>query len=334
MPTTTSGPSSSPSSRKFGWLAAAIVGGCALWTLGWFLLAAQAERRLPETLARITGTDAAASCERAEVRGYPFRFGLFCQSLSYSNTAEDVSAAAGAFRSAAQFYRPGHVVAEIDGPLTVAAPGLAARIDWQMLQASVLAAPAGLDRGSLDGRTVNVDIDGVGLSRKLAVQAGRITGHGRRNGPDLDIAVYAEELQDTLMAGLAAKAVTLEATLPGQAPLLDVPYTPISGPFEIVLHRLAVELDEASSLEISGPVRIGADRRLSGSLDVTIRNPQRFAALAATADPEIGQLLERFMPLLSSLDTRQDEDGVTLPLTLTDNRISLGMFPLGELPGF
>tara|TARA_R110002020_G_scaffold121810_3_gene276811 strand:- start:2514 stop:3518 length:1005 start_codon:yes stop_codon:yes gene_type:complete len=334
MPTTSSGPSPSRASRKFGWLAAAIVGGCVLWTLGWFLLAAQAERRLPETLARITGADAAASCEQAEVRGYPFRFGLFCQTLSYANATEGVTANAGAFRSAAQFYRPGHVVAEIDGPLTVAAPGLAARVDWQVLQASVQAAPGGIDRGSLDGRTVNVDIDGVGLSQKIAAQAGRITAHGRRNGPDLDIAAYVEQLQDTLAAGLVAKAVTLEATLPGQAALLDVPYAPVSGPFEIVLHRLAVELDDASSLEISGPVRIGADRRVSGTLDVTIRNPQRFAGLAATADPEIGELLGRFMPMLSTLDTRPEDDGITLPLTLTDNRISLGMFPLGELPGF
>ena len=335
MPSTPSGqPTSSSSSRKFVWLGAAIVAGCVLWSIGWFLVAAKIEDHLPETLARITGTQAKAGCEDAEVRGYPFRFGLFCQSLSYANAGDGVTAISGPLRSAAQFYRPGHIVAEVDGPLAITAPGLDTRLDWQVLQASVNATPDGVSRASLDGRTVSFDIDGAGLTQKLALQAGRITAHGRKNGPDLDIALYGETLQSSMSEGLAAKAFTLEATLPGQAALLNAPYRTVSAPFETQVHRLMIEFDDTSSLDISGPLQIGADRRISGALEVTVRNQQRILELAANMDPEIARLVDRFAPMIATLDTTPGDDSITLSLTIQSNRVSLGLFPLGQLPDF
>lgn len=334
MPSTPSASPASPSSRKFAWLATAIVAGCVAWTIGWYLFAMKIETHLPATLAQIAGSNASAACGKAEVRGYPFRFGLFCDSMSYADTFQGVTASAGEFRSAAQFYRPAHVVAEIDGPLSIAAPGLDARIDWRVLQASVQAAPGGIDRGSLDAHNISFDIDGAGLARKLDFRADRINAHVRKNGPDCDIAVYADRLQNSLVEGLTAQSFTLEATLSGQAGLLDAPYPHPAGPVEILLHGLMIGLDDASSLDISGPVEIDALGRISGDLQVTVRNQQRVTELAAKLDPDLAVLLNRFAPLISALDTRPGDDSVTLPLTIRDNRVSLRMFPLGELPGF
>ncbi|MCY0092490.1 DUF2125 domain-containing protein [Hoeflea ulvae] len=330
MPST----SSASSSRKFGWLVAAIVGAILLWTVAWFLFAARIESHLPEALAEMTGDEASADCVNSDIRGYPFRFGVFCDTLSYAHPGDGVAATTGAFRSAAQFYKPGHVVAEVDGPLALSAPGVEVRIDWQVLQASGVAAMHGIDRGSLDGRNISFDIDGIVLAQKLSLQAGRITAHARRNGPDLDIASYGGELQTSLITGLSAKAVSLEATLTGQAGLLDRPYVAPEGIVETLIHRLAIELDDASSLEISGPIQVGTDGRLSGALQLTVRGQQRFTELAASFDPQIGGLIGRFAPLLSALDTVPGDDAITLPLTLDQSRVSLGMFPLGELPGF
>ncbi|AKI03228.1 hypothetical protein IMCC20628_04559 [Hoeflea sp. IMCC20628] len=331
MPSTSSG---SSSSRKFGWLATAIVGGILLWTVGWFLFAARIIDHLPTALAEMTGANATADCVTADIRGYPFRFGVFCDAMSYANPADGVTATTGAFRSAAQFYKPGHIVAEIDGPLSFSAPGVDAHVDWQVLQASVHAAIHGLNRGSLDGRNISFDIDGIVLAQKFSLQADRITAHARRSGTDLDIAAYGELLQTSLVAGQIADKVTLEATLAGQSGLLDRPYTGPIGTVETQIHRLSIELDKSSSLEISGPVQIGSDGRLSGALQLTVRNQQRFTELAAGFDPALANSLGQFAPLLSALDTIPGDDGITLPLTLDDNMVSLGMFPLGRLPDF
>ena len=334
MPTTPLATPASRTSRKFGWLAVAIVAACALWTLGWFLVAARIEGQVPQTIAQLTGPNAAGDCEKAEVRGYPFRFGLFCEAMSYASSADNLTASAGSFRSAAQFYRPGHVVAEVDGPLSVAVPGIVTRIDWKVLQTSVHAALNGLNRGSLDVRNISFDFDGAGLVQKLALQADRITAHGRKNGPDMDFAAYGDQLKNNLVDGLVVRAFTLETTLPGQAALLDMPFVGPTGNIDILIHRLLVDLDDDSSLEISGPVEIGVNGEISGSLQLTVRNQLRFLELAADLDPNLAGQLRRFMPLLASLDTRPDDDGITLPLTLENNLVSLGIFPLGKLPGF
>lgn len=322
------------SSRKFVWLGTAIVAGCLLWTLGWFLFADQIKDHLPESLARITGPNASAECTDADVRGYPFRFGLFCETLSYTNASDGVSASAGALRSAAQFYRPGHAVAEVDGPLVFASPNLAVRADWQLLKTSIRAVTDGLERGSIESRIVSFDLDGKGLSQRLAVQADRITAHARRNGPDLDVAVYGENLRNSLLTGLSAKSFTFEATLSGQAGLLQVPYTRPDGAFDAVLHSMAVALDDVSSLSISGPVQIDAAGLISGNLEVTVRNQQRLLELLASIDPDVAKLLNRLAPLIATLDIQPDSEGITLPLTIRSNELSLGIFPLGTLPAF
>jgi len=320
------------SSRKFVWLAAAILAGGLLWTTGWYYFAARFEDNLPAALARIVGPDASADCATADVRGYPFRFGLFCETLSYANPAEGMTANTGALRSAAQFYRPGHVVAEVDGPLVYTDTGLAVRTDWQVLQASVRAVSDGLDRGSIDARNISFDIDGAGLAQRFALQADRVNAHARRNAADLDIAAYGDNLRNSLVDGLAAKAFTLEATLTGRANMLEVPVVPLTTPFDAVLHRVAIELDENTSLEIAGPVHVDDNRRITANLELTVRNLQQLLKVVEPFNPEVAGLLAGVGPLIASLDTKPGDDAITLPLKISNNMVSLGMFPLGELP--
>lgn len=332
MPSTPTPPSREPASRRFAWLAIAVIAGCVLWTVGWFLFAAQIKTHLPAALSEIAGPDAHAECLTADVRGYPFRFGLFCDGFDYENSPRGISARAGAFRSAAQFYRPSHVVAEIDGPLTLTAPGLALSMDWQVLQASVRAELGGINRGSVDGKRVTADVDGAGIAQKMALQAERLTAHARKNGPDLDLAAYGDKLANSLIPPLRADSFALEATLIGKAGLLDAPYPKLLGAAEIRIHRLAAAFEESASVEISGPVSIDETGLISGDIELTLTNEQKLIDLAGQLDPELQRFLKGLAPMITSLDTKPEADGITLPLTLRRGQISLGMFPLGQLP--
>tara|TARA_R110000787_G_scaffold246851_1_gene352595 strand:+ start:85 stop:1095 length:1011 start_codon:yes stop_codon:yes gene_type:complete len=332
MPSSANG--QSPVSRKFAWLVGAMVTAGLLWTFGWFFFASRIEDQLPATLARIVGPGASADCAEAEVRGYPFRVGLFCETVSYANPAQRIVATSGAFRSAAQFYRPQHVVGEIDGPFMLDTSGLILRADWQLMQASVRAVSNGLDRGSIDARNTSVNIDGAGLTQRFALEADRVTAHARQNGPDLDIAVYGENLRNTLITGLGARSVTFEATLSDQSSLLQVPFAPLRGPFEGELHRVAIEFDETSTLDMAGPVQVSADGRLTANLELTVSNLEQLSELVASLNPESAQLISRFGPMISALDVRPGDDATTLPLTIRNNQVSLGIIPLGELPAF
>ncbi|WP_322989201.1 DUF2125 domain-containing protein [Hoeflea sp.] len=330
MPSTN--PATRPSSRRFVWLGVAILAAIALWTIGWYTVAARIEAHLPVAMQQIAGTDASADCANAEIRGYPFRFGLFCDRLGYINPKEALALEAGALRSAAQFYRPGHVVSEIDGPLLISAPGLELQIDWQILQSSIRATTVGLDRGSIDSRNVSIDIDGTGLQQKLALAAERFTAHARKNGLDLDIAAYGEHVRGNIIADTGASTLALEATLPGRAGLLDMPYQPLLPPYEAQVHRLSVGFEGDVSLQITGPVRIAADGLVSGDLQISIRGQDQIAEIVARFNPEMGENVRRFGPMLAALDSVPGDDAITLPLTIRNGNLSMGMFPLGRLP--
>lgn len=324
--------SSGSTARRFVWLAAGIVLFGVFWTTGWHLIAGRIEAQLPASLQQMAGQQARAECSNAEVRGYPFRFGLFCDSLGYTNTRTGVRADIGALRSAAQFYRPNHIVSEVDGPLAFSSPAGEGRIDWQALQSSIFATPGGLDRGSLDGRTITMDIDSPGLAGKLGLRAERFTAHVRKNGPDFDIAAYAEQVESNLPTEISALKLTLEATMPNQPGLLDAPFLAPQGAYEVQLHRILIELDEATSLEIAGPAQIGDDGQISADFNITIRNQQGFAELAVRIDPDTGELIRNVAPMLGALDTVSGDNAITVPLTIRNGAMSIGFIPLGRLP--
>lgn len=325
-------PSSGSTARRFVWLAVGIVLFGVFWTIGWHLIAGRIETHLPTTLQQMAGQQAQAKCSNAKVRGYPFRFGLFCDSLGYRNAQLGLNADSGALRSAAQFYRPNHIVSEVDGPVVFSGLAGEGRIDWQALQTSIFATPGGLDRGSLDGRNISIDIDSAELSGKLGLRAQRLTAHARKNGPDFDVAAYAEQVQSDLFTQMSALKLSLEATLPNQAGLLDAPFRAPQGAYQMQLHRMLVELEEGASLEISGPAQIDEDGLISGDLNLTISNQQRFAELATRIDPDSGNLFGNVAPMLGAFDTVPGDDAITVPLTIRNGAVSMGFIPLGRLP--
>src|SRR5262245_57806709 len=95
-----------------------------LYSAGWFYLANRLKAQAEATIAALSTGGATADCASLEVRGYPFRLGLFCDSLGYDDGAGNIVVTAGSLRSAAQVYRPRNIEAELDSPLRTAVPGL------------------------------------------------------------------------------------------------------------------------------------------------------------------------------------------------------------------
>ena len=140
----------SPVSRKFRWLTAGIVLVAGIYSAGWFLAADQIEKRLTARLADGQAAGLGGECTNMDVRGFPFRIGLFCDKVHLDDTRHGTSASFGALRTAAQVYQPGHAVIELDGPAEIRAlPGLNVSADWTLLHASVRATLSGVDRTSL-----------------------------------------------------------------------------------------------------------------------------------------------------------------------------------------
>ena len=170
-------------SRKYVRLAIAVVLAIALYTGGWFYAASWLKDRLTAQLSASAQGLHSASCGNLDVRGFPFRIGVFCDSVAIDDRPSGLSATFGALRSAAQVYRPGHAVLELDGPAQVRmTPDLVFNVDWDLLRASVVAWTDGLDRASVayDGLKGKLNVPSRALSIGIAATHGE--KHIRRSG--------------------------------------------------------------------------------------------------------------------------------------------------------
>jgi hypothetical protein len=317
-------------SRRFFWLALFILLAVAGYTAAWFYAADRLTQHVEAAVAALNRDGSRASCEDADIRGYPFRIGLFCDRLLYEDAVEGVAFRAGAFRSAAQMYNPAHIIGELDGPATLAAPGLSAvELDWEGLRASIRLATPVFERLSVEAREIAARLDRNDPdARPLgSVQTGEI--HARPVGDDLDLAVrfdglaldpsILQERQMPPLDGLLDLSVDDGALLSAVEPGLRGK----SG----TVRTLTLSTGEATGLTVSGPFSIDDAGLIDAELQVTVRDPEGMAQIIGGLVPEVrDEIAMGFSALAATGETP------TLPLTIDSSDISLGFLSLGRIP--
>lgn len=329
------------SSRKAGIKPSTKIAGLALfvlvaigaYTIGWYWLADQLRARTESLIAGLEADGVEAACDDLAVRGYPFRLGVFCAGVSGQGAAGE-RLAAGAFRSAAQIYRPSHIVSELDGPLTIETDDLTATGDWQTLGLSTVFDDMGLVRSALEGLSVSADLaaDGAPQTR---VSADRIAFHARRNGPALDLAFSADALtaaSDVIPANLPALSLSMIATLAEGAPYLaGEPFASDSLRGEAgTLQDLTATLAGGGALSVSGPFEIDAEGRISGDFAVSASDLDRLIDTAKEAVPEAAGAIETASGIIASL--AGGDGDLSVDITVEDGRARLGFIPIGDIP--
>lgn len=318
------------SSRRFLWLTAFIILLFGGYTLGWFYVADRLTTQASAAIARLNSDGVRAECANLTVRGFPFRLGIFCDSLGYEDDARNVSAAAGSFRSAAQVYQPAKAIGELDGPLRVSVPGLLPlSVDWDKLRASArLASPLperfSAEAEGLSGMTDPRDGQAVAL-----FSAAKTETHLRPNGADLDWALGFEKLQ-------VDPSVAAGRTLPvmngsGDLSLKEGVQALLSGQQGLRGRSVEIRSLDLSSGEggviVSGPVSVAADGLVDARLTIKLRNPPAVAAVLSGVFPEAKSQIDSSFAGLAFLGNEP-----TLPLVVTKGRAMLGFIPLGDIP--
>ena len=317
-------------SRRFFWLALSIVLAIAAYTGAWFYAAARLAEQVETTVATLNEGGSRASCENADARGYPFRIGLFCDSVMYENAGEGLAFRAGAFRSAAQVYDPSHIIGELDGPATVAAPGLSAlEVDWSGLRASMRLASPLFERISIEGSNITARPDRNEPDTRAfgTVESGEL--HARPVGVDLDLAAR--------FSGLALDGSLLEGReLPPLDGLLDAS---IVNGAELAaanpglrgrsgtIRNLTLSTGEDARLSIAGPVSIDQAGLVDAELQVSVRDPGEIARILGNLVPDMREEIEMGFSAISAMG-----ETPTLPMTIRKGEISLGFLSLGSIP--
>lgn len=303
----------------------------------WFTIARQIETRLPPLL-QSAGGEQSGQCAGIDVRGFPFRIGLFCDRVTYDDRAAGLSLATGALRSAAQVYQPGRGIVEVDGPLELrSAPGEALSLDWTRLHASFRAGLPGLDRLS----TVSQDLKGNWLlpfgEGSIGMAASDVQAHLRRNGPDLDAAVSVTALDLTLdMLGAG------QSKLPGLSGNIDLTLTdradwlaregstkPLRGTAG-TLRRLELDFGSDRRIVLSGPVSIDEDGLLSGEVALTVTNIEATRDVLMAGFPLSADLIGGIAGSIASITKGKPEP--TVNLSIREGTAYLTIIPLFSIP--
>lgn len=317
----------SSSSRRFLWLAIFIVVLFGGYSAGWFYLADRLETQAQAAVAALSRNGTSAECVNPEARGFPFRLGMFCDSVTFENAAQGISVSAGSFRSAGQIYDPTHLVAELDGPARIDVPPTQPlALQWENLRASIRLASPLPERLSLEGRNLNV---ATAAGEPLATTS-TFEGHLRPNGKDLDLAgrfgglmLDATVLKGHTLPPLAGEA---DLTVNNGVALVGKNIRSLRGQSGTI-RTAALSTGESTSILVSGPFSIGKDGLLDAQFKLTVRDPRGLATALSAALPEIREEIEQVSGGLAMLG-----DAPSLPVKIAKGRASLGFIKLGNIP--
>ncbi|HTN97809.1 MAG TPA: DUF2125 domain-containing protein [Nordella sp.] len=336
----------SGASRKIRWLAIGILLFIILYSGAWFLAAHLLQGKLQAFLGDQRAAPVSVDCGGMNVAGFPFRIGLFCDTVRLDDTARGASVSLGALRSAAQVYQPGHAVVELDGPAQIrVSPGLSVSADWSLLHASLRATLSGLDRLSLtydqlDGTAVLPAFDdqaAPGGTDRLAFAARHGEVHLQQNGGDLDMAASVEGFDAKPADGasfLPPIDGSIDLTLTDRASLMEAgglrPGALRGSKGEI--RNLTLDLGEGMVATASGPFSIDDQGLISGELSVTMKNIEgwRRNLVKTFSDEDETAMVNNIANMLTALASGRNE--ATVKLNLRDGIAFLAFFPIGELP--
>lgn len=336
----------SPGSRKIRRLAIGIVLFLIVYAGAWFFAANQIETRLAAFLTEKKASGSSAECDDLSVRGFPFRIGLFCDSVRLDNISRGASASFGALRSAAQVYRPGHAIIELDGPAEIRfSPGMTVSADWELLHASANATLSGLDRTSLTydklagtAMLPSFDDDAApGDTHKFIFNAGHGEAHFRQNGADLDAALSVDQFDLKLDKGLSLLPLlnaSVDMTFADRANLMQrggwKPDALRGSKGE--MRNLTLDLGNGMVTSASGPFTVNDQGLISGEFSVTMKNIEgwRQNLVKVFTDEDGTVMVNNIANMLTALADGKNE--ATVKLNVRDGIAFLAFFPIGELP--
>jgi hypothetical protein len=313
--------------RRILWLAVFVVVLFGGYSIGWYYLADQLVARANAGIASANRDGVTVECENPIARGFPFRLGIYCDSVAYANVADALGLTAGNLRTAGQIYDPMRFVAELDGPASVATPNFGQmNLDWEKLRASVRWARPLPERISIEGGQLTAT---TAAGAPLAT-IGAFETHLRPNGRDLDLASTFDglELDPTLADGRTLPPLSgqYDLTINDGVELRGVRPEDLRG-HSGVIREATLNIGPRGGVTLKGTFSIKDNGLIDADLKLTVHDPESLSATLVKIFPEKRRDIRNVTSALTFMG-----NDPTLPLVIERGEAKLAFFKLGDIP--
>ncbi len=288
------------------------------------------------------------ACADRSLGGFPLRLDFGCTRAAYGDgpqgTGERLSAALGGVQASAPLYWPGYVEAHLTSPFVVNAPlsGIALTTAWADASTSATAGLGGLKSAGAVFHSLDVSTAGVSTLPVKALTADIVDASAApAAGNAYRFAATAHGLKVVRRDGSAIPAIDGDAAITvldfggslGTDPRAKLRAWARAGGTAHI-DRLRFAAGDAI-IDADGKLTIAPDGLLSGTLNVRLRNPDAFVALAEAIKPGASKDAGKILAVVSALTVPVDTpDGPALQTTLVirNGLLMVGMFPVGVIP--
>ena len=311
---------------------------------GWNYLAEKLESGLNKQIKRLAVQGKALKCDNQRIEGFPFRVGLFCDQILFEEPSKGITFKAGKIRSAAQFYQPGFIVAEIDSPAQISLPNIGAiNLQWNLAQSSSRISLGGIKRVSLNLENIVARKTENNPQRIPDVNLSSLGLHIRAAGDDIDsadaeVAIDLKNIKiknpaepifptlhfnaDGVISGLnhvLKKGMVIERWIREEG-------------LKILLHKLEIVLAEGGTVSASGPLRVNQSGLVSGKLEVKVIGINNFVRIFATHIPNLDENAKLIQAASVLFSQGAKNKKLQLQLDIRNGKISVGFIQLGAIP--
>jgi len=303
------------------------------WSGVWYYVSGKVETVIAETKTKLADRGREFECSNQEINGYPFRISLNCDTVRYSDDVTGLRVKTGKMRTAAQAYQPNKAVAELSCPASLQLPsGDSFETTWQSMRSSVRAGLSGPENLSLHGQQVVLVPTG---RQNHALSISDMQFHGRQVGENsINLAINLKEAQSQTNAWPTfdlASTFLLQDTYSDIVNRTSLLRVARSKGLKGNIQRFRYAPAEGGVLEIKGPAEVSPQGLLSGKFDVTVRDLPKLIDALSKSFPQERQKFSDASRAISLLSNKTGNRDLTLPVTIRNGSVSIGIIPLGKI---
>ncbi len=319
----------------------------ALWFGVWFYLADVADKRVTAQISQSAENGIELNCANQEIRGFPFRIGLFCDTVAIDNNKTGFTLNAGALRTVSQMYQPNHMIVELDAPLSVQRQDKPDyQVLWSLARSSVKFGMSGLQNLSLEAENISAALPDVSKTI-LTAKSGEFHARPSPKAPadDIDLALKYSQLK--LVGDGYPKDLWVDVNIDllhvdGQ---IDWARAQQSGRSvfadggEFLLRQFLVSLPEgiaSGAIQLSGPLRFDEAGYLYGELTIAITGIDAIVDQIEPLIPEQSrQTIKQILSMVEGFGQRSEinqHPARAIKINIDRGAMRAGFFPLGFIP--